>query len=54
MKVIAFNGSPKEEGNTYHLIRHTLDEIEKAGIMTELVQIGGEKGPPLYGLREMF
>jgi multimeric flavodoxin WrbA len=46
MKVIAFNGSPHRDGNTYHLIRHVLDEIGKAGITTELVQIGGEKVHP--------
>jgi len=54
MKVIAFNGSPKEEGNTYHLIRHTLDEIEKAGIMTELVQIGGRKVHPCMACGRCF
>ena len=46
MKVVAFNGSPNKEGNTYHLIRHTLDEIEKEGIKTELIQIGGKKVSP--------
>ncbi|MEN6343421.1 MAG: flavodoxin family protein [Methanospirillum sp.] len=44
--VIAFNGSPHREGNTYRLLRHTLDEIERAGIETELVQIGGERVHP--------
>ena len=24
-------GSPRREGNTFHLIRHVLDELEKAG-----------------------
>jgi multimeric flavodoxin WrbA len=46
MKVIAFNGSPNKDGNTYRLVRHALDEIEKAGIRTELVQIGGQKVHP--------
>jgi multimeric flavodoxin WrbA len=46
MKIIAFNGSPHKDGNTYRLLRHTLDEIEKAGIKTELVQIGGKKVHP--------
>lgn len=46
MKVIAFNGSPKKEGNTYHLLRHVLDEVEKHGIPTELVQVGGKKVHP--------
>jgi multimeric flavodoxin WrbA len=45
-KVIAFNGSPHRDGNTYHLIRHALEEIKKAGIGTEIIQIGGEKVHP--------
>ncbi len=54
MKVIAFNGSPHKEGNTYHLIRHTLDEIEKAGIKTEIIQIGGEKVHPCTACGKCF
>jgi len=46
MKVVAFNGSPHRDGNTYRLIRHTLDAIERAGIETELIQIGGKKVHP--------
>ena len=46
MKVVAFNGSPHRDGNTYRLIRHTLDAIERAGIKTELIQIGGKKVHP--------
>jgi multimeric flavodoxin WrbA len=46
MKVIAFNGSPHRDGNTYHLIRHALDAIEKAGIETEIIQIGGKNVHP--------
>lgn len=41
MKVVAFNGSPRKNGNTAILIRHVLDELEKEGIETETVQIGG-------------
>ena len=32
MKVVAFNGSPKKEGNTYHALRMVADELEKEGI----------------------
>ena len=32
MKVIAFNGSPRLEGNTTLLIRHVFEELEKEGI----------------------
>ncbi|HWR25545.1 MAG TPA: flavodoxin family protein [Methanosarcina sp.] len=42
MKVVAFNGSPRREGNTAALIRHVLIELEKEGIETELVQVGGK------------
>ncbi len=53
MKVIAFNGSPHKDGNTYLLIRHTLDAIEKAGIKTEIIQIGGKNCTSMYRVREM-
>ena len=39
MKVVAFNGSPRKEGNTYLLIRHVFRELEAGGIETELVQL---------------
>ena len=42
MKVVAFNGSPRKEGNTASLIKHVLAELEKEGIETEIVQIGGK------------
>jgi multimeric flavodoxin WrbA len=42
MKVVAFNGSPRKDGNTATLIRHVLDELEKEGIETETVHIGGK------------
>ncbi len=41
MKVVAFNGSPRKNGNTAILLRRVLAEIEEAGIETELVQLGG-------------
>ena len=43
MKVVAFNGSPKRNGNTAQSLRIVLDEIGKEGIGTELVQLGGRK-----------
>lgn len=42
MKVIAFNGSPNKEGNTYHAIRLVAEELEKAGIETEIVHVGNK------------
>lgn len=42
MKVVAFNGSPRSEGNTAILLRTVLAELEAAGIETRLVQMGPE------------
>jgi multimeric flavodoxin WrbA len=42
-KVVAFNGSPRKEGNTARLLAEVLAELEKEGIETELVQIGGRQ-----------
>ena len=42
MKVVAFNGSPRKNGNTATLIQYVLAELEKEGIETETVQIGGK------------
>jgi multimeric flavodoxin WrbA len=41
MKVIAFNGSARKDGNTAGLIRHVLKELEAEDIQTELLQLGG-------------
>ena len=40
MKVVAFNGSPRKEGNTYHAIKMVAEELEKEGIEVEIVQVG--------------
>ncbi|MBT3374952.1 MAG: flavodoxin family protein [Lentisphaerae bacterium] len=42
MKVVAFNGSPRKGGNTETLTRCVLAELEREGIETELVQLGGK------------
>lgn len=42
MKVVAFNGSPNKEGNTYHGIKIVVDELEKEGIETEIIHIGNK------------
>jgi multimeric flavodoxin WrbA len=41
MKVVAFNGSPRKEGNTSILIREALSELEKEKIETEMVHLRG-------------
>ena len=40
MKVVAFNGSPKAEGNTWHALKMVTAELEREGIETEIVQVG--------------
>ena len=42
-KVLAINGSPRKDGNTSILIRHIVTELEKEGIETETIQLGGKK-----------
>ncbi|MDR2719903.1 MAG: flavodoxin family protein [Nitrososphaerota archaeon] len=42
MKVIAFNGSPREEGNTASLIKQVLKTLQEEGIETEFIQLGGQ------------
>ncbi|HII29946.1 flavodoxin family protein [Candidatus Woesearchaeota archaeon CG08_land_8_20_14_0_20_47_9] len=39
MLVVAFNGSPRKNGNTAMLIREVFKELEKEGIKTELIQL---------------
>ncbi len=43
MKVIAFNGSARKDGNTAILLNKVLDEIRGEGIETELYQLAGKK-----------
>ena len=42
MKVVAFNGSPRKNGNTAVLLERVLDTLGDEGIKTELVQLGGK------------
>jgi multimeric flavodoxin WrbA len=42
MKVLAINGSARKAGNTAILLRHVMDELEKEGIETELVELAGK------------
>jgi len=42
MKVIAFNGSARKDGNTAILIRQVFAELETEGIEAELVQLAGQ------------
>lgn len=42
MKVVAFNGSPKKEGNTYHALKMVGDELEKNGVDFEIIHVGNK------------
>ena len=41
MKVVGFNGSPRKDGNTNILINAVFAELQKEGIETEIIQVGG-------------
>jgi multimeric flavodoxin WrbA len=42
MKVTAFSGSARKDGNTSILVRHALKELENEGINTEMFQLAGK------------
>jgi multimeric flavodoxin WrbA len=42
MKVVAFNGSPRKDGNTFRMLSRALSVLQAEGIETELVQVGGQ------------
>jgi multimeric flavodoxin WrbA len=43
MKVVAFSGSARKDGNTAILVNHVFRELENEGIKTELFQLAGKK-----------
>jgi multimeric flavodoxin WrbA len=42
MQVIAVNGSARKDGNTFILLNAVLDEVQKEGIDTEIIQMAGQ------------
>ncbi|MGL5964348.1 MAG: flavodoxin family protein [Fusobacteriaceae bacterium] len=42
MKVIAFNGSPRREGNTHHALEMVGDVFDKEGIEFEIIHVGNK------------
>lgn len=42
MKVVAFNGSPKKEGNTWHALKLVCEQLENKDIETEIVHLGNK------------
>lgn len=51
MKVVGLNGSPRKKGNTACSLNVVFAELEKAGIETEMIQVGKEK---VHGCRACF
>lgn len=51
MKVVGIVGSARLGGNTEILTRIALDEVQKAGLETELVSLAGKKIEPCDGCR---
>jgi len=51
MKVVAFNGSPRKNGNTATLILRVFEELEKEGIETKLIQLDGQN---IHGCRACY
>ncbi|GMU22892.1 MAG: FMN reductase [Phycisphaerae bacterium] len=51
MKVIAFNGSPRPDGNTRILLDRVLEPIKAQGIETEVFQLGGSD---IHGCRACY
>jgi multimeric flavodoxin WrbA len=54
MKVVAFNGSARKDGNTAILVRRVFAELEKEGIETELVQFAGQTIRGCTACRQCF
>ncbi|MCW8860415.1 MAG: flavodoxin family protein [Deltaproteobacteria bacterium] len=42
MKVLAFNGSPKAEGNTFNALKMVTGQLEQEGIDTQIIQVGNK------------
>lgn len=41
MKAVGFNCSPRKDGNTAHMLKDVLSQLESKGIETDYVQVGG-------------
>lgn len=51
MHVVAFNGSPRKNGNTRLLLGLVCEALEAEGLTTEIVQLGGEN---IHGCRACY
>jgi multimeric flavodoxin WrbA len=52
MRVVAFNGSARRDGNTAILLGYVLVELQKEGMETEMVQLSGRNIHGCLGCRE--
>lgn len=43
MKVVAFNGSPRKEGNTYEAIKIVAEQLQNESIEVEVIHVGNKK-----------
>lgn len=51
IKVVAFNGSPRPDGNTAFLLNYILTELRQENIETEMIQVGGQN---IHGCRACY
>jgi multimeric flavodoxin WrbA len=42
MKVVAFNGSPNKNGNTFHAIQMVAEALEQEGVAVEIIHVGNK------------
>jgi multimeric flavodoxin WrbA len=42
MRVVAFNWSPRKDGNTTCLVNHVFTALQNEGIETEMIHVGGQ------------
>jgi multimeric flavodoxin WrbA len=54
VKVIAINGSPHSNGNTYQAINIVLDELKKENIDSEIIHVGNKKISGCLACNECF
>lgn len=53
-KILAFNGSPHRNGNTSIALKAVVEVLNKEGIDTEIIQLGGVKITPCMGCRKCW
>lgn len=53
-KILAFNGSPHINGNTSLALKTVTNELNKRGVETEIIQLGGKNIRPCLGCRKCW